>query len=158
MTVNALLETVEGEIAFFRSVMRARPVGIHRHFHVLAIRNAILKDTGQIVSTDDIWAKLRSCYDLDALEGLVGDVIYQHRTTELTRMTGNGRLRLALQQHPAFRKLASTISKSLNPPILPRRIRPALRRDVRGPRVIPPHACHRITPFFLAIPHTSTTR
>jgi hypothetical protein len=68
----AFLETVEGEISFFRSVMRARPVGIHRHFHVLSIQHAIQKDTGQLVSTDDIWEKLKASYDLDALEGLVG--------------------------------------------------------------------------------------
>lgn len=65
------IDTVEGEISFYRSMMRARPIGIHAQFHVLAIRNAILKDTGQTVSTDDIWAKLKSMYDLDALEGLV---------------------------------------------------------------------------------------
>lgn len=81
-STNALLESIDGEIAFFRSVMRARPVGIHRHFHILAIRNAILKDTGQVVSTDDIWTKLRTCYDLDALEGLVGDVFYFLYTTD----------------------------------------------------------------------------
>lgn len=65
------IDTVEGEISFYRSVMRARPVGIHNHFHVLTIRNAILKDTGQTVSAEEIWKKLRGLYDLDALEGLV---------------------------------------------------------------------------------------
>jgi MRG-binding protein len=67
----AFTNTIEGEISFYRSVMRARPVGIHSHFHVLTIRNAILKDTGHTVTTDEIWEKLRSLYDLDALEGLV---------------------------------------------------------------------------------------
>ncbi|KAJ3522710.1 hypothetical protein NMY22_g11772 [Coprinellus aureogranulatus] len=62
------LNTVEGEIAFFRSLMRARPVGVHRYFHVLAIRNAIYKDTSRVVSVDAIWEKLRSCYNLEALE------------------------------------------------------------------------------------------
>jgi len=65
------LDTVEGEISFYRSVMRARPVGIHNQFHILTIRNAILKDTGHSVSTEQIWEKLRSLYDLEALEGLV---------------------------------------------------------------------------------------
>ncbi|KAH9841645.1 uncharacterized protein C8Q71DRAFT_794554 [Rhodofomes roseus] len=67
------LDTVEGEIAFFRSMMRARPVGLHRHFHVLTIRNAILKDTGHVVSTEALWGKLRSSYDLDILEGIEAD-------------------------------------------------------------------------------------
>jgi Chromatin modification-related protein EAF7 len=65
------LDTVEGEISFFRSLMRARPVGLHRHFHVLSMRNAIHGDTGQLVSIDDIWAKLRTCYNVDAIENLV---------------------------------------------------------------------------------------
>lgn len=69
--VSRFLDSVEGEISLFRSVMRARPVGIHRHFHVLTIRNAIYQDTGRLVSIDDIWAKLRCCYDLDNLESIV---------------------------------------------------------------------------------------
>lgn len=65
------LDTVDGEIAFFRAVMRARPVGIHRHFHVLAMRNGIYRETGRWVPVEDLWAKLRECYDLDMLESLV---------------------------------------------------------------------------------------
>ncbi|CCL99712.1 uncharacterized protein FIBRA_01734 [Fibroporia radiculosa] len=67
---NHFLDTVEGEIALFRSVMRARPVGLHRHFHVLTICNAILRDTGHSISIDDVWKKLRSCYNLDVLENI----------------------------------------------------------------------------------------
>ena len=65
------LDTVEGEMSFFRSIMRARPIGLHRHFHVLSMRTAIHQDTGRYVSIDDIWEKLRSCYNVDALESLV---------------------------------------------------------------------------------------
>lgn len=65
------LSTLEGEIAFFRSIMRARPVGIHRHFHILVIQNAIFKDTGKLVRIEDIWDKLRCLYDLDALDAIV---------------------------------------------------------------------------------------
>ncbi|KAF5360439.1 hypothetical protein D9756_004700 [Leucocoprinus leucothites] len=64
------LATVEGEISFFRSIMRARPVGLHRHFHVLAIQNAIYKDTGRLLHVESIWHKLQSCYDLDALDAI----------------------------------------------------------------------------------------
>ena len=67
----AFLSTVEGEIALFRSIMRARPVGIHRHFHILSVQSSIFKDTGQLVCIEDIWTKLQSCYEFDALEGLV---------------------------------------------------------------------------------------
>lgn len=65
------LDTVEGEIAFFRSIMRARPIGLHRHFHILSIRTVIHQDTGQYVTTDDIWEKVRGCYNIEALESLV---------------------------------------------------------------------------------------
>jgi MRG-binding protein len=65
------LDTVEGEIAFFRSIMRARPIGLHRHFHVLSIRTVIHQDTGRYVTIDDIWEKLRDCYNIEALENLV---------------------------------------------------------------------------------------
>lgn len=65
------LDTVEGEIWFFKAITLARPVGLHRHFHVLAMRSTILKATGKIVSIDDIWAKLRTCYNLDSLEAIV---------------------------------------------------------------------------------------
>ncbi|KAF8627386.1 hypothetical protein AX17_006201 [Amanita inopinata Kibby_2008] len=67
----SFLESVEGEISFFRSIMRARPVGMHRHFHVLAVQSHILKDTGHLVRIEDIWSKLRLCYNLDQLEAIV---------------------------------------------------------------------------------------
>jgi hypothetical protein len=65
------LDTVEGELAFFRSIMRARPIGLHRHFHVLSMRTVIHQDTGRYVSIDDVWEKLRTCYNIEALENLV---------------------------------------------------------------------------------------
>jgi len=68
---QAFLDSVEGEISFFRSIMRARPVGKHRHFCVLLVRNAILRDTGRSVHVESIWEKLRKCYNLDALEAIV---------------------------------------------------------------------------------------
>ncbi|KAG8914895.1 hypothetical protein FRC01_003874 [Tulasnella sp. 417] len=64
------LDTVEGEIALFRGITQARPVGLHRHFHVLAILQSIKQETGQHVTADDVWTKLRTLYDLGALEEL----------------------------------------------------------------------------------------
>ena len=58
-------------MSFFRSIMRARPIGLHRHFHVLSMRTAIHQDTGRYVTIDDIWEKIRSCYNIEALENLV---------------------------------------------------------------------------------------
>lgn len=65
------LDTPEGEISLFRSIMRTRPVGIHRHVHILAIHNSIYRETGFKVPMKDIWAKLGRMYDLDALESAV---------------------------------------------------------------------------------------
>ncbi|KAI0087906.1 hypothetical protein BDY19DRAFT_1042284 [Irpex rosettiformis] len=67
------LNTLEGEIVFFRSLMRARPVGIHKHFHAMVIRSAIQRDTGRWVPMEEIWQKLRSCYDMDLLESIETD-------------------------------------------------------------------------------------
>ncbi|KIM56093.1 hypothetical protein SCLCIDRAFT_265881 [Scleroderma citrinum Foug A] len=78
-SARELLDSVEGEISFFRSVMRARPVGLHKHFHVLAIRNSIFTDTGRVVPVECIWEKLQSCYDLEALEAAVC-IVFSYRS------------------------------------------------------------------------------
>ncbi|KAF8147298.1 hypothetical protein K438DRAFT_1944174 [Mycena galopus ATCC 62051] len=79
----SFLATVEGEIAFFRAIMRARPVGIHRHFHVLNIRNGICKDTGHTIAVQSVWDKLRALYDMDALEQIDLEVDgYESRTSD----------------------------------------------------------------------------
>lgn len=71
MDERAFLLTVDGEISFFRALMRARPVGIHRFFHILTMQNTILKDTGHLIHVERLWEKLREFYDLDALEAIV---------------------------------------------------------------------------------------
>jgi len=62
------LDTTIGEVALFSSIPRARPVGLHKHFHLIAIRSKIAKDTGVYVPPADIWKKLESCWNLQALE------------------------------------------------------------------------------------------
>jgi len=91
---SAFLSSVEGEISFFRSIMRARPVGIHRYFHVLTIQSSIFKDTGRTIHIDSIWKKLRTCYDLDALDAIVSTSsslhsgsYHCHRTWKLKDIT-----------------------------------------------------------------------
>lgn len=68
-----ILDTVDGECHFFRSLMRARPVGVNRFFHVITMQAAIEKGVKQNVPIDDIWRKLESCYNLEQLEHLVRD-------------------------------------------------------------------------------------
>jgi len=102
------LDTVEGEIAFFRSIMRARPIGLHRHFHVLSIRTVIHQDTGQYVSIDDLWEKLRSCYNIEALENLVRFRFSKHPPSQLGSkfvdffFPLSGRRRLRISRFRAF--------------------------------------------------------
>jgi MRG-binding protein len=83
------LDTIDGEIAFFRSIMRARPVGMHRHFHVLAMRNTIQRETGRWIPMEDIWRKIKECYDLDLLESLVR-LFLQLSSTNILKAIGNG--------------------------------------------------------------------
>jgi MRG-binding protein len=71
MSVDSFLDTLHGELAFFRAITRARPVGVHRYFHVVTIRQLIKEETGSDVAVEEIWDKLRACYNLEALEGLV---------------------------------------------------------------------------------------
>ncbi|KAJ7863059.1 hypothetical protein B0H14DRAFT_2739141 [Mycena olivaceomarginata] len=101
MSVDDLefLATVDGEIAFFRAIMRARPVGIHRHFHILNIRNGIWKDTGHAVSVDAVWHKLRGLYDMDALEAIDLEIDDLHAPSPSARP----RPPTTLAAHPFFR-------------------------------------------------------
>jgi MRG-binding protein len=71
----SFLNTVDGDIAFFKSITRARPVGIHRYFHVLTMQSLIFKETGRLIRIEDIWAKLESCYNLEQLEAIVCRVV-----------------------------------------------------------------------------------
>ncbi|KAI6027472.1 hypothetical protein PISMIDRAFT_189220 [Pisolithus microcarpus 441] len=106
-SAKELLDSVEGEISFFRSVMKARPVGLHKHFHVLAIRNSIYTDTGRVVPVDCIWEKLKSCYDLDALEAAVGEFEGYYPNT--SNHSGSQAIRSPspsenLSRHPHFKE------------------------------------------------------
>lgn len=125
------IDTVEGEIAFFRSMMRARPVGIHAQFHVLTIRNTILKDTGRTVATGEIWAKLRGMYDMDALEGLVSGLYTRARAwMALTEYTGTGGLRVSALAglHAADHTLALALRGPHESPALSERVHASPRR------------------------------
>ena len=145
------LDTVEGEMSFFRSIMRARPIGLHRHFHVLSMRTAIHQDTGRYVSIDDIWEKLRSCYNVDALESLVCPpkqkssvpatndallIIYSFLGRRGVRIAGVGAF------HTERRRLTLPLRQPLSAPLFPQRVRPSIRRSTRLHHLQPPRARH----------------
>ncbi|EJU03208.1 hypothetical protein DACRYDRAFT_65406 [Dacryopinax primogenitus] len=64
------LDTVPGEIAFFRGIMQARPVGINRHFHMLTVQQHIKDATKRSVTVPVLWDKLHALYDLEKLENM----------------------------------------------------------------------------------------
>ncbi|KAI0259836.1 chromatin modification-related protein EAF7-domain-containing protein, partial [Gloeopeniophorella convolvens] len=154
------LDTVEGEISFFRSIMRARPIGLHRHFHVLSMRTAIHQDTGRYVSIDDIWEKLRSCYNVDALESLDAEGFESPSSSHSTPSAVDSPSPSEnLSLHPYFRKefslpydeavdslissrrvreTASSTSSSPSPPPPPTKARRGRRRGRGGTRASGP--------------------
>lgn len=66
------LSTTLGESAFFRALCDARPVGVHREFHMMAVAAHIKSATGTYVSVDELWEKFKECYDQEILESYVG--------------------------------------------------------------------------------------
>ncbi|CEL56931.1 hypothetical protein RSOLAG1IB_08209 [Rhizoctonia solani AG-1 IB] len=67
---DGFLDTLEGEIALFRSIERARPVGMHKHFHMLTLRRSIRNESGFWVNVAALWAKLATLYHLEALDDM----------------------------------------------------------------------------------------
>ncbi|KZP01338.1 hypothetical protein CALVIDRAFT_132832 [Calocera viscosa TUFC12733] len=70
LTDRDFLDTVSGEIAFFRGIMQARPVGVNRHFHMLTVQQHMKEATKRTVALGALWDKLNSLYDLDKLENM----------------------------------------------------------------------------------------
>lgn len=64
------LDSVEGEIALFRAIAQARPVGMHKHFHIITLMQSIKQETGRSLTADMIWEKLADLYNLEQLDGI----------------------------------------------------------------------------------------
>ncbi|KAF8272216.1 hypothetical protein EI94DRAFT_1769951 [Lactarius quietus] len=125
------LDTVEGEMSFFRSIMRARPIGLHRHFHVLH---------GRYVSIDDIWEKLRSCYNVDALESLDAEGFESPGSAHSTpSVVDSPSPSDNLSLHPYFRKeFALPYDEALDSIISSRRVRDTASSTSFSPSPPPP--------------------
>lgn len=65
------MDTVEGEVLLFHAIADARPVGINAHFNMLQIWLALRRETREPIQMEDLWAKLRTLYDMDALSAIV---------------------------------------------------------------------------------------
>jgi len=134
------LDTVEGEIAFFRSIMRARPIGLHRHFHVLSMRTVIHQDTGRYVTIDDIWEKLRGCYNIEALENLDAEGFESPSSSHSTPSAIDSPSPSDnLSLHPYFRKeFALPYDDALDSIISSRRVRDSDSTTSSSPSPPPP--------------------
>ncbi|KAI9443116.1 hypothetical protein H4582DRAFT_2109528 [Lactarius indigo] len=127
-------------MSFFRSIMRARPIGLHRHFHVLSMRTAIHQDTGRYVSIDDIWEKLRSCYNVDALESLDAEGFESPGSAHSTpSVVDSPSPSDNLSLHPYFRKeFALPYDEALDTIISNRRMRDSASSTSLSPSPPPP--------------------
>lgn len=60
--------TAELEVALFHSMHGHKPVGLNKHFHMACIQHRLQQSIGYLLTTDQIWAHLRTLYDLEALD------------------------------------------------------------------------------------------
>ncbi|KAL1305326.1 hypothetical protein AAFC00_002226 [Neodothiora populina] len=65
--------TDEEEIGLFKGLIKWKPTGIHKHFHIISLQqylltNGYIHPSAPHTRIPNIWAKLRTLYDLDALD------------------------------------------------------------------------------------------
>ncbi|KAG8728988.1 hypothetical protein FRC10_004366 [Ceratobasidium sp. 414] len=129
---EGFLDTLEGEIALFRSIERARPVGMHKHFHMLTLRRSIRSESGVWVDVAAVWAKLATMYHLDALDDMddqqfdstTGRIILYPNTTDPG----------VLYNHPYFREFALPYSQFSDLMTARRAASPSGENDQSKPR------------------------
>ena len=60
------------DIALLRAVCMCRPIGEHRHFHMLSILHALdAADKRVPLTPEDVWNKLHEYYNLEGLNEMV---------------------------------------------------------------------------------------
>lgn len=63
-----ILDTAEGEFALLSAIIHARPVGLQKHWAMIAILRIIDAKLGEgRVTSDQVWSKLHTLYDLRML-------------------------------------------------------------------------------------------
>lgn len=81
--------SMDFEIALYRAIAQARPVGVHKHFQVLAMQHSMSIELQEDVGVNEIWSKLASLYNLEELDNQVG-FAYRHQLP-LISLAGFGR-------------------------------------------------------------------
>ncbi|KAJ3056825.1 hypothetical protein HK097_003708 [Rhizophlyctis rosea] len=71
--VPAVEWTPDLEVPFFQGVARFRPVGVHKHFRMLNVQRFFKKQTGLVVTIEQLWDRLGHYYNLEALDGLADE-------------------------------------------------------------------------------------
>ena len=56
------------DAALLRAIVKARPVGVHKHFHLLAVQRSMSVELGEDVDAREIWSKLGTLYNLQGLD------------------------------------------------------------------------------------------
>ncbi|KAJ1974137.1 hypothetical protein H4R33_006859 [Dimargaris cristalligena] len=62
--------TPQMEVALFNAMVGRKPVGIHKHFRMVAIYHHFLNSGIQPCTTQDIWEKLDELFDLQVLDDM----------------------------------------------------------------------------------------
>uniref|UniRef100_A0AA82MMS8 Putative mrg-binding protein n=1 Tax=Schistosoma mansoni TaxID=6183 RepID=A0AA82MMS8_SCHMA len=58
---------LESEIQLFHAILNHKPVGADRHFQMIYVCNLVNSFVSDPISTDDIWKKLGSLYNMEEL-------------------------------------------------------------------------------------------
>ena len=74
------------EIALYRGIIRSRPIGVHKHFHIISIANYMSQQLGETVSIQRIWQSLSTLYDLEALDNQVNSLLSLISCIELFKL------------------------------------------------------------------------
>jgi len=74
--------TVDNEIQLFQAMVGHRPVGINKHFQMLMIHNKLSEGINAEISTQEIWKKLETLYDLGALDETKNTSLKEQATSD----------------------------------------------------------------------------
>lgn len=80
-----LLDTLEGETALLSAIIFNRPVGLHKHFKMLAIIRNLETRFGCVFTNADVWHKLGTLYDLETLDEDVGVAVPSNSLLQRTQ-------------------------------------------------------------------------